>query len=350
MTEKLTPPSGRLVRLGPVAIVIRPRAAIVTAVLVFVALAAGCVAMTVGTIRLSPADVIAAAFGQGEETSARIVQAIRLPRVVTALFAGAALGVSGAVFQSVSRNALGSPEIIGFTTGAATGALAQIILFDGDGAQIALGAVAGGLLTAVVVYVLSTRGGASGGYRLILVGIGVGAVLQAVNSLLLVAGDLDSAVEANLWLAGSLNMRDWGNALTVLVACALLIPVVAALARRTELMEMGDDVARQLGVRTERTRLATILAAVLLVAAATAAAGPISFVALAAPQIVSRLVGGSGLNVAGSAAMGGCLLVVADAAAQLLPGQLTIPIGRMTGVIGGAYLIWLLLRKGRVRV
>lgn len=343
-------PSGRLVRVGPATLVVHPRVVAVTAVLVALAIAVGVVAMTVGTLALTPGEVVRALFGGGDASTVKVVTDVRLPRILTALFAGAALGASGAVFQSVSRNALGSPEIIGFTTGAATGAIMQIVVFQAGGVRVALGALLGGVVTAVVVYLLSVRGRASGGYQLILTGIGVGAVLQALNEAMLAYGNLDQAVQANVWRAGSLYMRGWEHVLTVAIACVVLLPVLCALGRRATLMEMGDDIARQLGVRTERVRVILIFAAVLLAAAATAACGPIAFVALAAPQLVVRLTGPRGLPVIGAAAMGACLLVVSDIVSQLLPVEATVPIGRVTGVIGGVYLIWLLTRKGRVTV
>ncbi|MBN8934526.1 MAG: iron chelate uptake ABC transporter family permease subunit, partial [Rhizobium pusense] len=151
------------------------------------------------------------ALAQGEQD---------LPRVLVAVFAGASLGVSGAVFQSVSRNPLGSPDVIGFTTGAATGALAQIVIFGGGPLAVALSAVLGGLVTATLVYLLSFKQGVTGGYRLVLTGIGAGATLNALNGLMLVKGSLDNAIAANLWLAGSLDARNWDHALTV-VAGAL---------------------------------------------------------------------------------------------------------------------------------
>ncbi|MGO2669068.1 MAG: FecCD family ABC transporter permease, partial [Microbacterium gubbeenense] len=302
------------------------------------------------TLALTPGEVLRALGGTGEDAAVKVVQTVRLPRMLTAILAGAALGVSGAVFQSVSRNALGSPEIIGFTTGAATGAIMQIVLYDAGGVRIAIGALAGGVLTALVVYLLSVRGRVSGGYQLILTGIGVGAILQAVNEILLAYGGLDQAIQANVWLAGSLYLRGWVHVVTAGAACALLVPLIAVLARRASLMEMGDDIARQLGVRTERTRVSLIFAAVLLAAAATAACGPIAFVALAAPQLVRRLTGSQSLPVVGAAAMGACLLVVSDIVSQLLPIDANVPIGRVTGIIGGCYLIWLLTRKDRVRV
>jgi iron-siderophore transport system permease protein len=213
---------------------------------------------------------------------------------------------------------------------------------------VALGAVAGGLLTAAVVYLLSRKGGVTGGYRLILVGIGVGAVLAAVNDLLLVVGDLDQAISANLWRAGSLDARTWTHALPVAVGTLVLVPLVLPLARRASLMEMGDDIAQQLGVRVERTRMLLMLAAVALTGFATAAAGPIAFVALAAPQLVVRLTRWRTMPVLSAAAMGACLLVLADVVTRLLPITAAVPIGRMTGIIGGLYLIWMLTRSKQV--
>ncbi|ALJ21574.1 FecCD family ABC transporter permease [Microbacterium sp. No. 7] len=342
-------PRGFVWRRGRVSLVVSPRLAIVTAVLLVLVVVLGIVAMQVGTVRLSLGEVVAALLGaEAEPKHAQIVHGIRLPRVVTALFCGAALGVSGAVFQSVSRNALGSPDVIGFTTGAATGAITQIVLFQAGPVQVSLGAVAGGLGTAIVVYLLSVKGGVTGGYRLILVGIGVGAVLGAVNGLMLVLGDLDNAIAANLWLAGSLSARNWAHAAPVLVGTLIIVPIVAALARRASMMEMGDDLAQQLGVRVERTRVWMMVLAVMLAGLAVGAAGPIAFVALAAPQLVTRLTHARGMPVVSAAAMGACILVVADVLSQSLPFAATVPIGRMTGIIGGVYLIWLLTRSKQV--
>lgn len=341
--------ANRVWRRGGHSLVVYPRAWLVAAVLVLLALALVACELLAGRMALAPQQVLDALLGRGDGGIAdRIVLDIRLPRALTALFAGAALGVSGAVFQSVSRNPLGSPDVIGFTVGAATGAIAQIVLFDQGVVHVALAAVAGGLATAVLVYLLSLRAGVSGGYRLVLVGVGIGAILDALNGLMLVKGDLDNAVTANLWRAGSLEARGWQHVLPVLAGVALLLPCVQVLARRLELIEMGDDMARQLGVAVERTRLAAIACGVLLAALATGAAGPIAFVALAAPQLAARLCRGGRLPVLGSAAMAACLLLLADTLAQALPGRLVLPIGRVTGIVGGIYLMWLLTRPRRV--
>ncbi len=342
--------SWRSWRPGRWSLVLQPRGAVVTAVLLLLAVVLALGVLLSGRMALAPGEVLAVLLGQGDAgLASRIVFDIRLPRALVAAFAGAALGVSGALFQSISRNVLGSPDVIGFTLGAATGAIAQIVLFDAGTAPVALAAVAGGLLTALMVYLLSLRDGSTGGYRLVLVGVGVGAILDALNGLMLVKGNLDTALLANLWRAGSLDARTWAHAWPLMGGVALVLPCVLALRRRLELLEMGDDLARQLGLAVERTRLLAIVCGVLLAALATAAAGPIAFVALAAPQLATRLCGGGRLPVLASAAMAACLLLSADLLTQSLPWRLNLPIGRMTGIVGGVYLMWLLTRGRRGR-
>lgn len=340
--------AGPVLRIGRVSLLLHPRALLAPVLLLVLVVVLGLWTMTLGRIELSASQVLKILLGQGDGgVGERVVLGIRLPRLLTAVFVGAALGISGAIFQSVSRNALGSPDIIGFTTGAATGALLRIVLVGPGSLEVAMSAVGGGLGTALVVYLLSARAASVGGYRLILVGIGVGSVLAAVNGLLLVKGDLDNAITANLWLAGSLAARTWAHAGPVMAGTLLLLPAVLALARPLAMIEMGDDLARQLGIAVERVRLGALFCAVVLAALATGAAGPIAFVALAAPQLAARLSGGRGLYIMGAAAMGACLLVAADLLTQALPARMTLPIGRTTGIIGGLYLLWLLGRSQR---
>ncbi|WP_373418382.1 FecCD family ABC transporter permease, partial [Arthrobacter sp. BF1] len=226
-----------------------PRTVVVGIVLLATTALLGVLAMQTGTISFSFREVMAAVFGLSDNPQAgMVIHRIRLPRTVTAIGVGLCLGAAGATFQSISRNALGSPDIIGFTTGAATGAVAQIILFNAGPAATALAAIAGGLLAAAVVYALSVRGGVSGGYRLILVGIGIGAMLGAVNTLLLLKGNEDLALQAQMWLSGSLAARTWEHAVPVAAAVVLLLPVLLVQGRSLGLLEMGDDVARALGV------------------------------------------------------------------------------------------------------
>ncbi len=302
--------------------------------------------LTVGSYPLTFEKLFAVLSGHiNEPIAERIVWNIRLPRVVTALFVGIALGVSGAVFQSVSKNALGSPDIIGFTTGAASGALIQIIIFHSSTQMVMLSAVFGGMVTAIIVYFLSRKHSVVGGYRLILIGIGIGSILNALNGLMLVKGNLDQAIVANLWLAGSLNARNWNHAIPVMVGVFIIVPIVIYKARTLHLLEMGDDMASQIGVAVERERLVMTFLSVALAALATAAAGPIGFIALAAPQLVIRILRVGHIPVAASAVMGGGLLLVADMVSQTKPFGFNLPIGQLTSLVGGAYLLWLLTRS-----
>jgi iron complex transport system permease protein len=299
-----------------------------------------------GTMALSVSDVWESLTAPGTHPATdRIIIRVRLPRLLTAVMVGGSLGVSGAIFQSLSRNPLGSPDIIGFTTGAATGAIVQIILFNAGPVQTSLAAVLSGMVTAGLVFVLARKAGTTGGYRLILAGLGLGAVLSGVNTVLLVMGNLDQAASAQLWLAGSLAGRSWSHVVPALIGFAITLPIAAWHARQLEVMEMGDDTARQLGISIERLRLVTVLVAVALAAIATAAAGPIAFVALAAPQLARRLTGAPGVPIVTAALTGMLLLLAADCATQNMPFHLNMPIGLTTGLFGGIYLLWMVVKR-----
>ena len=299
-----------------------------------------------GEIAIPPDEVIATLFGGGDRATSFVIETLRLPRALCGLLIGLALGASGAIFQSLTRNPLGSPDIVGFVQGAAVGAVLEIVVFGGGTFAIAAGAVVGGVATAVVVYALSFRGGASG-YRLILIGIGVSFMLIAVTDYLLTRSTLEEAQAANVWLTGSLNGRGWEHVRPIAAALVVLGPIVWLLGRELRMLELGDETARALGVGVERSRLALVFVAVALTAVATASAGPIVFVALAGPQIARRLTHASGPNVAAAALTGAVLLLGADCATQRIPGDVQLPVGVLTGVLGGIYLTWLLTREWR---
>jgi iron complex transport system permease protein len=329
---------------------VRTRAAVVGLALTLLALAMAVVLIGTGGYPMSPAEVLRALAGNGSVAQEFIVRELRLPRALLALAVGVALGLGGAVFQAVSRNPLGSPDIVGFTQGSAAGALTVIVLFTGGTGAVAAGALVGGLASGLVIYLLAWRRGVHG-YRLVLVGIGAAAVLTAFNGYLLTRAKIVDAARAVLWLTGSLNGRDWEHFWPLLIACAVLVPPILVLARPLRMLEMGDDTAGALGVRVERTRMALVIASVLLVAAATAAAGPISFVALTAPQLARRVTRATGPNLLPAAAMGALLMVVADFLAQWGFPDRELPVGAVTGMLGGVYLLWLLVterRAGRI--
>lgn len=334
-----------VVTVGPCAVRVAPRVLFVGAALVACLAAVAVVVLMSGTMTLAPGEVVAALAGQGEEAVVRTVQRRRLPRLLTALLVGGALGVAGAIFQSLSRNSLGSPDFIGFTAGAATGAVVQIVVFGGGVVATAVGAVLGATVTGALVYLLARRDRVVGGVRLVLVGVGVGAVCTSITQLLIIRAELSNAASAQLWLAGSLVGRGWPHVVSLLVALGLLLPVLVWLGRRLTLLEMGDDLAGGLGVAVERTRLAAVGTGVTVTGIAVAAAGPIAFVALAVPQIVARLVRRAGVHLACSFVLGGCLLAVADLLSQRLDIGLRTPVGTVTALLGGLYVIYLLARR-----
>ncbi|VEA67036.1 Ferric enterobactin transport system permease protein fepG [Serratia plymuthica] len=298
-----------------------------------------------GSLALNATQVIDALLGKGPANLKVIITQWRLPRVAMALLLGAALGISGAIFQSLLRNPLGSPDVIGFNTGAYSGVLVAIVLFNGGVIGITSGALAGGLLTAALVYLLAWRNGVEA-FRLIIVGIAVRALLVAGNTWLIISASLESAMTAGLWSAGSLNGISWAKSLPVLAALALCCLLLLTLARRMRLLEMGDDTACALGVPVERSRVLLLLIGVTLTAAATAVAGPISFIALVAPQIARRLCANRSVLLL-TALTGALLLLIADVAAQRLFMPYQLPVGVLTVSLGGIYLIWLLIRESR---
>lgn len=332
-------------------VVIRPRALLAGLACVLVALTAAVFAVGGGDYPMGPGAVLRTLAGLGDPADAFVLYELRLPRVVTGLAVGAALGLAGAVFQSLVRNPLGSPDILGFTQGASAGALTAIVLLGGGAAAVAGGAIAGGLVTGVVIYLLAWRGGLHS-HGLVLSGIGIAAMLTGINGYLLTRAQIVDAARAVLWLTGSLNGAGWEDAAPLLAVLPVLLPVVLLLCGRAmHLLEMGDDTAYALGVRVEPVRLAALGSAVLLVAFAAAAAGPVAFVALTAPQLARRLTRSPGPNLLAAACMGAAMLTAADLAGQrFFPGH-QLPVGVLTGVLGGGYLVWLLAaqrRAGRI--
>lgn len=295
--------------------------------------------LVIGRIWLSPV-ALWQALAAGPTTDF-LIWGLRLPRVVCAIAVGAGLGLSGAVFQSLLRNPLASPDVIGITQSAALGAVISLLA----GGAAMTGAWFGGLLAMAGIFALSLS--PSQGVeprRLVLYGIGVGITAAAgLNILLTRAGD-DIASEAMAWLAGSLNGRNWHDALTAVV---LVVPLGAGLmaARRVlDRIELGDDLARALGIRLALWRPWLVLTAALLAAGMVAVAGPLVFVAFAAGPI-ARGLGRGGPNLAGAALTGAGLVLLADLAARALAPSALLPAGLYTAILGAPWLIWVLTRR-----
>lgn len=334
-------------QIGPFRFRVAKRALVVTIVLLVAVVLAMTLALTLGDYSISAWQAIQALFGGGSDPLATyFVQDQRAPRVIAGVLVGAALGASGCIFQSLSANPLGSPDIIGFTIGAASGAIIQITVFDGGLVATALGALLGGFGTAMIVYFLAYRQGLNG-YRLVLVGVGVAAILQGLNSLLIVRASLSAAQNAAQWLSGSLNATMWPETGLLALAMLLLLPCAIGLGRPLSIMASGDELATSLGVRVERRRLELVIVGVALVSVATAVAGPIAFVALAAPQLARGLLGNRSLGMFPAAVMGALLVVSSDVIAQRIFAPTQLPVGVVTGTLGGIYLVGLLAVQAR---
>jgi iron complex transport system permease protein len=321
------------------------RAVTVRAVLALAVVVMSVLALMTGSYQLSPGQVISALAGGETGLVQDIVVEWRLPRVVAALVFGAALGVSGAVFQSMLRNPLADPGIIGFSQGSYTGALIVILVVNGTYWQLVGGALLGGMATAVAVYVLAYRRGVKG-FRLIVVGIGVSAMLSSLNTWLILKAELEQAMAAAAWGSGSLNGVSW-NQVVIGGGCVAVLLLLAAMSSRPmRQMELGDDAAASHGVRVSPARLGLVVVGVALTATVTAASGPIVFVSLLAPQIGRRLERGAGITLVPAAFVGALLCLAADYLAQHV-APTPLPVGVVTVMLGGGYLGWLLFTEAR---
>lgn len=331
----------------PVTGVLLPRRSLVVAGTLAVAtLALAVVNLCLGDLPLTPGQVWSALFtptGAFEET---VVRQWRLPRTLAALIFGAALAVSGAIFQSLTRNPLGSPDVIGFAAGSYTGALVAMAVLGTGVVTASAGALVGGIGTAVVVYLLAYSGGMQG-FRLIIVGIAMTAVMHALNLFMLLRAQEDVAMAASIWGVGTLSTVAWSSLVPASIALLLCLPGFT-LTPHLRQLEMGDDAAAAHGVRVERVRISLLLIGVALVAIVTASTGPIAFVALSAPQVARRLARSAGIPLGASALVGAFLLLGADMLAQHAI-SVDVPVGVVTVVLGGVYLLSLLVHEARRR-
>ncbi|GAA4672247.1 FecCD family ABC transporter permease [Gordonia humi] len=248
------------------------------------------VSLASGDLPLTPQEVLDAFLGRADDFTTTVVLSWRLPRALTALAFGAALGTAGAIFQSLTRNPLGSPDVIGFNTGAYTGVLLMLLLLPASGfLTIAVASIVGGLTTAILVLALARHTG-SGGRGLILTGIAISALLAAVNTWLLYRTDTATATTGSIWAAGTLDNIRWAQAWPALTTLAVIGIATAAVLPTLRILTLGDDLATALGLRVPRTRTTLTVSAVLLTATTTAVAGPIMFIALAAPHIANTLL------------------------------------------------------------
>ncbi|SJZ58440.1 FecCD family ABC transporter permease [Consotaella salsifontis] len=318
------------------------RGAVVLALLLIAATVAS---LLIGDVHVGLAALWHGLWG-GDGPGALTLRIIRAPRAAVAIGAGGALGLSGATFQMLFRNPLAAPDIMGFTSGAGLAILVAITA--GLTLPLPLAATVGGLLAAAMVVLLSHRPGhVTPALTLVLVGLGVGFATSAFGTFLMTRLSTSAATEAQRWLSGSLAARDWGHALQVWTMSSVLATALALQVRALDLLELGDDLAAGLGLRTERARWALAATGVALAAAGVAVAGPVPFVALMAAPLGARLTGSRSMGgrLAAAAGAGACLTLVADLAARAAIPGLQLPIGVMTGALGAPYLLWRLSRE-----
>ncbi|HEY3556945.1 MAG TPA: iron chelate uptake ABC transporter family permease subunit [Kribbella sp.] len=321
------------------------------------------VSLSVGTAKLPISDVVEVLLGGGRRGTRLVVLELRMPRIATGLLVGIAFAVSGALLQTLSRNALASPDIVGVNSGASAGAVAVIVLAGTGGGNISgfaakvgipLAAVLGGLVATLMVGALSIRRGVVDAGKVVLIGVGIAAAANSLVAWLLVIGDVNDAGRAAAWLAGSLNSRAWSDAIPVLIAVVLLLPVAMMFNRDLSALVLGDDVASSLGVRVARIRLALLVIATVLAAMATAGAGPVAFVALVAPQVAQRLTRMERPPLLTTAMLGALFVVLADLLARnglqwAQVGPYELPVGVVTAACGAPYLLHLIGRQQKGR-
>lgn len=336
-------------RVGAYSTVWRPKMVIANVVLVVIVVTLLCLNVGRGDFPIGLTDVVRVLLGGGSQVEQFIVFDLRLPRSVVAVLVGLALGLSGAITQSVTRNPLASPDLLGITAGASAGAVA-VIIFGGSTAfgttiGVPLAAMAAGLLTAVAIYFLAWRGGVEG-FRLILVGVAINAMLLALIDWMLVTAEIWDVARATVWLNGSLNGRDWSQVYPVGIALVVTVAILLFAAFQLTAIRLGDDTASALGSRVPSSQAALMIAAVLLAAISVTAAGPIGFIAFVAPQVAVRLLHTAGPPLVASALMGAVLTLGSDIVARtILPVEL--PVGIVTTAIGGPFLMYLIIRANR---
>ena len=323
----------------------RQRHIFVSLVLAGALIALAITALMVGNTFYSFAEVMQVILGETVPGASFAVGELRLPRTALAILAGLAFGVAGICFQVLLRNPLASPDIIGVTQGASAAAVVLITVFQFSGLIVSTGALIGALAAAGLIYLLAYRSGFSG-TRLILIGIGIAAMLQSVVAYSLSRASQWDIQTAMRWLTGSLNNASWDDVLPVLLASVVIWPFLVLRASALTKLQLGDDSASGLGVRVNSTRLTYIIGAVCLLAVATAATGPIVFVAFMSGPIAARLVG-PGANLLAPSALVGALLVLGGDLVGQFAFDTRYPVGVITGVLGAPYLIYLLVRTNQ---
>ncbi|MCM3388115.1 iron chelate uptake ABC transporter family permease subunit [Ureibacillus chungkukjangi] len=323
----------------------RRRWLFVTSILVIIAIGLCCAMLLLGNT-IYPVNVVMRSLMGEEITGANFaINTIRLPRMITGVFAGFAFGVAGYIFQTMLRNPLANPNILGITSGSSVAAVFCIVVLHTSNTIVSIAAILGGLVTVIVMYFLS-RGRSFSIGRLIIIGIGMQAMLDAVISYLILKSAQQDIAGALRWLSGSLNGSKMTEAIPLVILVIIFTPILLVLGKQLSMLELGEQMATSLGVATDKMRVTLIVSSVILIAIATATTGPIAFVSFLAGPIANRLVGVSASNILPAGLVGAILVLFADLIGQFA-FEYRFPVGVITGILGAPYLIYLIIRMNR---
>lgn len=316
-----------------------------TGVLIAVLALAVLATLVTGQSQTTPVDLLRVLTGHDVPGASFAVLELRLPRATLSVLAGMSFGLGGVIFQTLLRNPLASPDIIGISAGASAAAVFAIVILGWSGAAVSIAAVVAGLGVALLIYLLAWRNGVSGA-RLILVGIGLSAMLDSVIAYVIARAPAWNMQEALRWLTGSVNGATLGQAFPVLLSLVFFGGLLLARRNNLEAIRLGDDTAAALGVPLALDKALVVMAAVGLIAVATAVSGPIAFVAFLSGPIAKRIAGAGRSPLIPAMLVGALLVLIGDFTGQhLLIGR--FPVGVVTGALGAPYLIYLIIRSNR---
>ncbi|MGE7909760.1 FecCD family ABC transporter permease [Lysinibacillus xylanilyticus] len=319
-----------------------------------IALAVFLFSASFGDSFINPIKVLQVLIGNGSDFDQLIIVDFRMPRIFIAAFAGMALAVAGAILQGIIKNPLASPDLIGISAGGGAAVVGFLAMFSDSNHSLTvsiewlpLAGFIGATIVGLIVYIFAWKDGVTP-TRLVLIGIGVSAFMQAITTMLMIIGPIYQASEANKWITGSVKSADWSQVQIVVPLILILLLITFFITRQLNVQELGDDTAASLGQSVQKTRLFLLLLSSSLVASAISFAGAIGFVGLMAPHIARRIVGPSfGVLIPTSAAIGAILVMVADIIGRTAFNPLEVPAGVFTAAIGAPYFIYLLFRNPR---
>jgi iron complex transport system permease protein len=336
---------------GKMSFLIDRKAALLLLILLSVTFMVLVISTGIGDMKINPLTVVKVLFGGGPDMEKLIITSFRLPRIIVALAVGMSLAVAGGILQGMIRNPLASPDVLGITGGAAVAVVAFLAVFSDKNNALTvsitwlpLAAFLGAGIVAFLVYFLAWKNGVSP-IRLVLIGIGISTLMQALTTLMMIMGPIYQAAQANIWITGTVYGSNWKNVATLVPWTVIFLLIAFIAARIINIQELGDEVAAGLGGKVQKQRFLLLMISTALIGSSVAFAGGIGFVGLMAPHMARRLVGSSfGALLPTAALLGGILVMIADLIGRTLFSPLEVPAGVFTAGIGAPYFIYLLFK------